>query len=155
MTACPKGAILAQADSANKEKYMIQRAAHAAAPLLLAFVACGCSKAPVVVTVNVNRVVKESQRARRLIEEVESYADATGAEFNDAAEKLRAAASDPSRLLKNSRGPRARGLGARCAARRGRQGVRPFDEPEQSRWPPTPRALWVAAPRPRLLCCRS
>jgi Skp family chaperone for outer membrane proteins len=76
---------------------VIQRAVLVTAPLLLVFVACGCSKAPAVVTVNVDRVVKESQRARRLIEEVESYADATGAKLNDAADQLRAAASDPRR----------------------------------------------------------
>jgi Skp family chaperone for outer membrane proteins len=76
---------------------MIQRAVSIAAPFLLAFIACSCSKAPIVVTVNVDRVVKESQCARRLVEEVESYADATGARLNDTAEQLRAAASDPRR----------------------------------------------------------
>ena len=76
---------------------MTQRALLLTAPIFVAFIACGCSKAPVVVTVDVDRVVKESQCARHLIEEVESYADAAGARLNDAAEQLRAVASDPRR----------------------------------------------------------
>lgn len=76
---------------------MIQRALRLTGPLFLTFIACCCSKAPVVVTVNVDRVVKESQLARHLIEEVESFANNAGAKLNDTAEQLRAAASDPRR----------------------------------------------------------
>ncbi len=45
-----------------------------------------------------------------------------------------------SRLLRNSHGPRARGLGAICEARRGWRCGAIVDEPQQSRWPPTPCA---------------
>ncbi len=48
---------------------------------------------------------------------------------------------EPSRLLKNSHGPRAGGLGCICEARRGGRCAAIVDEPQQSRWPPTPCAI--------------
>jgi Skp family chaperone for outer membrane proteins len=62
---------------------------------LLAALACGGSKAPVVVVVSMDRVAQESVRAKRTIGEVEAFAKSVEDKLNQTADQLQAAAQDP------------------------------------------------------------
>jgi Skp family chaperone for outer membrane proteins len=63
--------------------------------LVIVFFTCGCSKAPVIVTTDMDRVIRESQQAKRIIDEVESFAKSVEAQLNEAAGQVQTVASDP------------------------------------------------------------
>lgn len=62
---------------------------------LVCLIACGGSKAPVAVTVDMERVFKESQQARKITTEVESFAKSVETQLDEAASQIDAASSDP------------------------------------------------------------
>lgn len=64
---------------------------------LLAGLACGGSKTPMVVVVSVDRVAQESVQAKSIIGEVEAFAKSVEDRLNQAAEQIQAAARDPRR----------------------------------------------------------
>ncbi len=55
----------------------------------------GCSKAPVVVTVDVDRVAGESKDAQMIISEVESFSKSAEEQINRAAGQIQTLSSDP------------------------------------------------------------
>jgi Skp family chaperone for outer membrane proteins len=64
---------------------------------LLAGLACGSSKTPLVVVVSVDRVAHESVQAKNLIGEVETFAKSVEDRLNQATEQIQATARDPRR----------------------------------------------------------
>jgi Skp family chaperone for outer membrane proteins len=64
---------------------------------LLAGLACGRSKTPMVVVVSVDQVTYESVQAKSLIGEVETFTKSVEDRLNQAAEQVLAAARDPRR----------------------------------------------------------
>ena len=74
---------------------MINRPLFLLFSLTLILLGLGCSKAPVIVVVDVERVANESKQAKLLISEVEAFAKSAEAQINKAAEQVQAAASDP------------------------------------------------------------
>jgi len=74
---------------------MTYRSVYFMFPMVLVVLSCGCSKAPVIVAVDMERVVSESKQAKRIMDEVESFAKSVQSQLNQAQEQVRAASSDP------------------------------------------------------------
>ncbi len=62
----------------------------------------GCSKGPVVVTVDVDRVAGESKDAQMIIAEVESFSKSAEEQINRAAGQIQTLSADPGATTKNS-----------------------------------------------------
>lgn len=63
--------------------------------LLAVLFALGCSKAPVIVTVDMDKVADESKEAQAVKAEVESFAKSVEDQLNKGAQQIQAASSDP------------------------------------------------------------
>ncbi len=75
---------------------------------LLAGLACGGPKAPVVVAVSVDRVARESVQAKNLIGDVEAFAKSVEDRLNQVAEQVQAGARNPRRNSEEVRALNAR-----------------------------------------------
>ena len=74
---------------------MVRRPLFAALVVLTLLLALGCSKAPVIVTVDMDKLANDSKEAQAIKAEVESFAKSVEDQLDKGAQQIQAAAADP------------------------------------------------------------